>query len=397
MKTSKLEITSVSDILKILQLRVNKSKQFFLTTRRQVQLPRILHLWQRQEKKSSVTSSFVVKFVGEDGIDQGTLGKEFRADTLSDMSKHFFPGGNPVNSTLHVQNGNFETCGKIVAVSLSQGGPLPCFLEKCVCDSMVKEYNMQEIKDDDLTAAEQNIIDEVKKDSQANVDIILDSNYTGLIKQDNIYDISNSLKVSFINRRCLYMKEFGKGLESYGIMQLVRHYPDICEEIFVSKHAQNTIPDADYLYSLLQPQFAEKDTMKRELQEKMMDTFQDFLYKVENALIPPITSMTAWNYPTDATEKPEEYLEQLEVSIARTLGWFIGQRHRSHGPWQDLSIKVIFDHECKIRDPVHTVCYPVIHACSREVTPPVEHMSSTANFEQIFMTGFTHGQSFAMH
>ena len=148
------------------------------------------------------------------------------------MAKHFFLAGSPVNSTLHVQNGNFERYGKIVAVSLSQGGPFPCFLEKYVYESMFTEYDMQEIKDDDLTPAEQNIIAEVRKDPQANTDIILDSNYTGMIKQDNIDDICNSLKVNFINRRCLHMKEFSKGLDSYSIMQLVRDYPDICEEMY---------------------------------------------------------------------------------------------------------------------------------------------------------------------
>ena len=128
-----------------------------------------------------------------------------------------------------------------------------------------------------------------------------------------------------------------------------------------------------------------------------MDNLQDFLCKVEDEMVLPRTFIAAWNYPIDVTEKPEEFIQQSEVSIPSILGWFTGQRHRSHGPWQDLSIKVIFDHECKIRNPVHTVCYPVIHACSREVTLPVEHMSSTAEFEQILMTGFTHGYSFAMH
>ena len=397
MKTGEVEITSVRDILKILQERVNKSQQFFITTRRQVPISRILQLWQRQEKKSSVAGVLVVKYAGEDGIDQGALGKEFMADTLSDMAEQFFPAGSPVNSTLHVQNGNFETCGKIVAVSLSQGGPFPCFLEKCVYESMFKDYNMQELKDDDLTEAEQKIIEAVKEDPQANTDIILDSNYTGIITQDNIHDICNSLKVSFISRRCLYMKEFSKGLESYSIMQLVHQYPDICEEIFVSKHAYNTIPDADYLYSLLMPQFAEKGSNKREIEEKMMDIFQDFLFKVEDELIAPQTSIAAWDHPIEDTEKPEEHVHQSVVTIPRLLGWFTGQRHKSHGPWQNLSTKVIFDHECKSHNPLHTVCYPVIHACSREVTFPVEHMSTADKFELIFMTGFTHGYSFAVH
>ena len=75
MKTSEVEITSVCDVLKILQERVNESKQFFLKTRRQVPLSWILKLWQRQERKSTVTNTLVAKYVGEDGIDEGALGK----------------------------------------------------------------------------------------------------------------------------------------------------------------------------------------------------------------------------------------------------------------------------------------------------------------------------------
>ena len=44
MKTSQAEITSVSDVLKILRERVNKSEQFFMNTRRQVPLSRLLNL-----------------------------------------------------------------------------------------------------------------------------------------------------------------------------------------------------------------------------------------------------------------------------------------------------------------------------------------------------------------
>ena len=119
-----------------------------------------------------------------------------------------------------------------------------------------------QLKDDDLTEAEQKISEAVKEDPLANTDVILDSKYTGIITQDNIHDICKSLKVRFISRCCLYMKEFSKDLEFYSIMQLVHQYPGICEEIFVSKHAHNTIPDADYLYSLLMVQFPEKGTNK---------------------------------------------------------------------------------------------------------------------------------------
>ena len=43
-----------------------------------------------------------------------------------------FPNGAPVDSMLNVHNGKFKTCGQIVAVSIVQGGPPPCFVDECV-------------------------------------------------------------------------------------------------------------------------------------------------------------------------------------------------------------------------------------------------------------------------
>ena len=65
-----------------------------------------------------VTDTLLVKYVGEDGKDQGALSREFHVDTISDVSKHFFQGWSPIISTLHIQNDTFITCGKIAAVSL---------------------------------------------------------------------------------------------------------------------------------------------------------------------------------------------------------------------------------------------------------------------------------------
>ena len=62
-----------------------------------------------------------------------------------------FPDGSPTDSIYYVQNGTFRTCGEIVAVSLAQGGPSPCFLEQCVYESMSKSIDMISIEESDLT------------------------------------------------------------------------------------------------------------------------------------------------------------------------------------------------------------------------------------------------------
>ena len=59
------------------------------------------------------------------------MSQEFLPQVTSDMGREMFPDGSPTDSTYHVQNRNYRTCGEIVAVSLAQGGPPPYFLEQC--------------------------------------------------------------------------------------------------------------------------------------------------------------------------------------------------------------------------------------------------------------------------
>lgn len=70
--------------------------------------------------------------MGNKVIDSGAMAKEFFTITLPNIGSVIFPNGQPVDSTFHVHNGNFKACGEIVAASIAQGGPAPCFLEESV-------------------------------------------------------------------------------------------------------------------------------------------------------------------------------------------------------------------------------------------------------------------------
>ena len=85
-------------------------------------------------KKNTGTTKKIVRvhFSGEQGIDSGAVAKEFFTITLLNIGFVIFPNGQPVDSTFHVHNGHFKACGEIVAKSIAQGGPAPCFLEESV-------------------------------------------------------------------------------------------------------------------------------------------------------------------------------------------------------------------------------------------------------------------------
>ena len=125
---SEVNVKCTDDIYKIAQSKVDAGQQFKITTRRNTPLSRRLLLWQRETKKSSPTSQLSIHFIAEDGIDSGALRKEFLENTMQEIKTCMFPNGSPIHSTYHVQNGNFRTCGEIVASSIAQDGPAAFFL-----------------------------------------------------------------------------------------------------------------------------------------------------------------------------------------------------------------------------------------------------------------------------
>jgi len=106
------------------------------------------------------------------------MSQEFLAQVISDMGREVFPDGSPKDTTYHVQNGNYRTCGEIVAVSLAQGGPPPCFLEQCASESMLNSVNMVNIQEADLTTTKQKLLNDVRDDCKNYTDIISEHDYT---------------------------------------------------------------------------------------------------------------------------------------------------------------------------------------------------------------------------
>jgi hypothetical protein len=300
--------------------KVDDDKQFIVGTRRKAQLARKLFLWQRQTKKNSPTSRLNVHYIGEDGVDSGALRKEFLGNTVQDIRRVMFPTGTPIHSTFHVQNGNFRTCGEIVATSIAQGGPLPCFLEQCAYDVLWKQIDVLNIRDEDLTREELKVLDDVKADCTSYTDLIVEHGYSGHITGDKIEEIINSLKVSFVNQRYLYMSEFKIGLNSYGLGDLVSVYPDLCKQFFLEEFHSQTVPDGDYLYSLLRPKYSPESSTRRVTEESMMDHLQDLLISFEDCEVSTKAVVIAGGVDGETSEKcsttADETFQEADLLIA---------------------------------------------------------------------------------
>ena len=272
--------------------------------RRKVPFFRVLSLWQHEARKASPMQKLTVKYVGEDGIDTGALAREFLTDCMDSMRSDMFPNGCPVDSTYHIQNGNFRTCGQIAAISLAQGGPSPSLFEECVYNTLINpDIDMMKLNiDEHLSKSEKELVEKIKNDVKGNQDIILDHGYTGVIDVDHVDEIIGSVVISLVNKRILYLKEFMQGLSLYGIDELLKKVPDLCKSLFVHGFIQDNV-DANYLFSCMQPEFSEPGTSRRALEERVVDNFQDFLNNIEDTNVTGYSAPIAWNYNDEHGDK----------------------------------------------------------------------------------------------
>ena len=112
-------------MVRAISKNVDQSGELFIVIRRGSPIGRILSIWKREVKNnpSAPTQVVRVRILGEQGIDSGAIAHEFFTETLRNIAISLFPEGAPIDSTLHVQNGDFCACGQLVAASLAQGGP----------------------------------------------------------------------------------------------------------------------------------------------------------------------------------------------------------------------------------------------------------------------------------
>lgn len=203
----------------------------FIVIRRGVTVSRAITLWQRAAPKVNPIHVCHVKFVGEDGIDDGALAREFFSTTVPDIGRIVFPDGCPIYSTNDVST--YRTIGEIVAASIAQGGPAPGFLAPSVYDSLVvDDYSSSDLSKH-LTEKELLILESIKQDPAQNTDVIVDHGYTGPITTANVESIVNAVTVSMLSRRQLMLREFKKGLELYGLSEIVVKFPQHCKALFV--------------------------------------------------------------------------------------------------------------------------------------------------------------------
>ena len=197
------------------------------------------------------------------------------------------------------------TCGQIIACSLAQGGQSLSFLQPSVFNIMAESHiKLQELDPKNhLTEDNEALIKSVTNDVKSHTDSIIDHGYTGCIDNDHITEISTSMAVSIVSRRLVYVKEVMKGLQLLGLADAISNYPEACRPWFVLNNENDTV-DANYLFSILLPNYSQNGSSRRQVEEAMMDFFQNFLFKLEDGgSISGYTEEIAWT-GDDADEEP---------------------------------------------------------------------------------------------
>ena len=259
------------------------------------------------------------------------LTREFFTEVILLIGHTLFSSGNPIESTFHVQNGNFRTSGEIAASSLAQGGLPPCFLDEKAFETVVNnEVDILNLTaEKDLTLSERQLIDRIKNDIDGHKDTILEHGFTGLIDMVHIDDMVRSVTVSLVKKCVLHFCEFKEGLPLHGLSNNVTNQAKVCQPLFVQGQLQSV--DATYFFSLMSPEYSPEGSCQRELEEALIDNFQYFLMALDDRNTTGYESAVEWNYSENDPEILEsctgplnEKFETADVTSAGIVRWFTG-------------------------------------------------------------------------
>ena len=82
--------------------------------------------------------------------------------------------------------------------------------------------------------------------------------------------------LNIITKRVVFLKEFMKRLKLFGLAEAIRINPGTCKLLFTRDFQSLHVTDANYLVSVSRPEYSSKGSTRQQVEESMMDYFQDF-------------------------------------------------------------------------------------------------------------------------
>ncbi|KAF4116602.1 hypothetical protein G5714_004091 [Onychostoma macrolepis] len=337
---------SIADVIKSLSERMDETSIFSICITRDQMLERGLKQWQRQ-KKSSPKNPLRVSFIGEAGVDNGALRKEFLTEMMTGIEKRFFEGGEngktPKYSMTDIDKHNFKTSGEIFSVSITQVGPPPnFFMEWCYnyisftptlhpthkkknsfslfIPSLASLYLFKQCLRLGIKAADHTTLMEC-------TDRILLCGYTGAVSIERKEDIMRSVVLHATVRLLPMLQRVCSGTKLYGLLTLVQQDTDICRQLFVP--GSFTKVDADFLVKTLSPVLSENGTMRRQRESRVVNFLQDFVQDVEDEE----------EGKNNTEEMPEEETKDENDKEARNISGSPINVARDKGPGTEYTLR----------------------------------------------------------
>ncbi|CAM4549377.1 unnamed protein product [Leuciscus chuanchicus] len=381
---------SVSDILMSLEKKVDTSRSFNINVTREDLFQRGLKQWARQ-KQASPKNLLRVSFIGENGIDQGALRKEFLTEMVCGIEARFFEGDgergkNPKYSICDYQDNSFK-----YLLSLSQKDVWGDFCHKFLTrwcyhflchGEMDKDVGVLKVTDQDI----KNLMTEVENAEGGErlidlSDAIVACGYTGPINVDQKKAITDAIALHALVRLIPILSQLREGLRLYGLDEVLAQHTQMCQQLFVPGHLQEV--NVDFLLLALSPDFSEEGSVRRQREMRIIHFLQDFLQKLEDREeadsqeegSPEGQSHVAAVHGTNGGGK--------RLSVRSFLQWVTGQAHVPliESKREAFKITVNFDHDCDSRYGAHSLCYPIVNACAVAITFPTRHLATSQEFE----------------
>ncbi|CAI5677234.1 unnamed protein product [Oreochromis niloticus] len=190
---------------------------------------------------------------------------------ISGIESRFFEGPenkgkNPKYSLTDLDNENFRTVGEIIAVSLAQGGPSPAFFKEWCYNVLCSgEVDFSCLSKEDVADVESSLLISKVEDA-ADIqslmlwaDEIVSCGYTNQIEMDSKESMIRAIVLHCTTRLIPMLQELKKGMELYGLVNLMAVNPEACHSLFVTGKILK--PDADFIMMSCQPHFSEKRWM----------------------------------------------------------------------------------------------------------------------------------------
>ena len=134
--------------------------------------------------------------------------------------------------------------------------------------------------------------------------------------------------------------------------------PLVCQPLFVAGELkEDVIPDADYLFSLLELHYSWEGTSRRCFEEDIMDFFQDILNDCETGnVVGHQAPIACKQMRTRLYMNQDQSLvfESPSLSVPGIMGWLTGSQHKPISG-KRFKVPVYFDHDCLKNAPGHSV------------------------------------------